>query len=59
MSSSNALVHRDQPPADLVIRQAHVLDPRTGIDAPHDVLIRGGAIAEIAPPGSLSESGDL
>ena len=33
--------------------RAHVLDPREGIDAPHDVLVRGGEIAEIAPPGSL------
>jgi dihydroorotase len=54
----NPLVHRDQPPADLLIRQAHVLDPRTGIDAPHDVLVRGGHIAEIAPPGSLSPPDD-
>jgi dihydroorotase len=30
-----------------------VLDPRTGIDAPHDVLVRGGVIAEICAPGSL------
>jgi dihydroorotase len=48
------LVHRDQAPADLVIRQAHVLDPRTGIDAPHDVLVERGHITEIAPPGSLT-----
>ena len=34
------LVHREQPPADLLIRAAHVLDPRAGIDAPHDVLVR-------------------
>jgi dihydroorotase len=47
------LVHREQPPADLLIRGAHVLDPREGIDAPLDVLVRGGAIAELAPPGSL------
>jgi len=47
------LVQREQPPADLLIRAAHVLDPRTGIDAPHDVLVRGGAIAELAAPGTL------
>jgi dihydroorotase len=40
------------PAADLVVRGAHVLDPRTGIDAPHDVVVRGGEIAEIAAPGS-------
>ncbi len=41
------------PPADLLVRGAHVLDPRTGIDAPHDVLVRGGEIAELGAPGSL------
>jgi dihydroorotase len=45
---------RPVPPADLLVRGAHVLDPRTGIDAPHDVLVRGGAIAEIAAPGSIA-----
>ena len=47
------LVVRDAPPADLLIRGAHVLDPRAGIDAPHDVLVRGGEIAELGAPGSL------
>ena len=30
-----------------------MLDPREGIDAPHDVLVRGGAIAELGAPGAL------
>ena len=47
------LFFRDTPPADLLVRGAHVLDPRTRIDAPHDVLVRGGEIAEIGAPGSL------
>jgi dihydroorotase len=47
------LVHRAQPPADLLIRAAHVLDPRAGIDAPLDVLVRGGVIAELGAPGTL------
>ena len=50
--------HRPTPPTDLLIRGAHVLEPRTAIDAPHDVLIRGGVIAEIAPPGSLDFEGE-
>src|SRR3954465_5873511 len=44
-----SLDHRPIPAADLLIRGAHVLDPRTGIDEPLDVLIRNGEIAEIAP----------
>jgi dihydroorotase len=51
---SDPLVHREQPPADLLIRSAHVLDPRAGIDAAHDVLVRGGTIAELGAPGSLA-----
>ena len=47
------LVHAASPPADVLVRRAHVLDPRTGIDAPHDVLVRDGKIAEIGAPGSL------
>jgi dihydroorotase len=43
----------DRPPADLLIRQAHVLDPRTGLDEPHDVLIRDGELAEIGAPDSV------
>jgi dihydroorotase len=49
----SALVHRDQPGADLLVRAAHVLDPREGIDAPRDVLVRDGEIAEIGAPGTL------
>jgi dihydroorotase len=42
----------------LVLRGARVLDPRAGIDAPHDVVVRDGEIAELAAPGS-AETGDL
>ena len=51
------LEQRPTPPADLLVRGAHVLDPRQGIDAPHDVLIRRGEIAEIGAPGALPEDG--
>lgn len=47
------LFTRDQPQADLLIRGAHVLDPRADLDEPHDVLIRGGRIAELGAPDSL------
>ncbi|HEY1511838.1 MAG TPA: dihydroorotase [Solirubrobacteraceae bacterium] len=42
---------RDQ--AQLLIRGAHVLDPRSDLDEPHDILIAGGRIAELGAPGSL------
>jgi dihydroorotase len=40
-------------PADALIRGAKVIDPRSGLDGNHDLLIRGGEIAEIGAPGSL------
>jgi dihydroorotase len=51
--TGTALVQAPAAPADVLITRAHVLDPRTGIDAPHDVLVRHGAIAEIGAPGAL------
>jgi dihydroorotase len=40
-------------PANALIRGAKLLDPRAGIDGNHDLLVRGGEIAEIGAPGSL------
>jgi dihydroorotase len=41
------LDHRPIPPADVLIRGAHVLDPRTGLDARLDVLVKAGEIVAI------------
>ena len=41
------LDHRPIPPADVLIRGAHVLDPREGLDAKLDVLVRNGEIVDI------------
>ncbi|CAA9507016.1 MAG: Dihydroorotase [uncultured Solirubrobacteraceae bacterium] len=48
------LVSAPARPADLLVRHVHVLDPRTGLDALHDVLVRDGEIAQIAAPGTLT-----
>ena len=54
MSVLGSLLDRaDTPPATLLIRGAHLLDPRAGLDGPADLLVRGGAVAEIGGPGSL------
>jgi dihydroorotase len=50
---SDRLYRRAAEPAELLIRAAHVLDPRAELDQPMDILIRGGAIAELGTPGSL------
>jgi dihydroorotase len=52
-----SLVHAAQPGADLLISGAHVLDPRTGMDGPADVLVRDGLVAELAGAGELSGQG--
>ncbi len=49
----NTLVAAPRPPAELLLRGAHVLDPITGIDGPHDVLVRDGEIAALGAPASL------
>jgi dihydroorotase len=52
------LVQGPTVPANLLLSQAHVIDPRTGIDALHDVRVRGGEIAELGAPGTLDPAGD-
>jgi dihydroorotase len=51
---SPRLFHRQLPPAELLVRGAHVLDPRSDLDEPQDILIRDGHVAELGAPGSLS-----
>src|SRR5690348_5633190 len=38
---------------DLLIVGAHLLDPRSALDGPSDLLVREGRVAEIGAPGSL------
>ena len=45
MSPVKRLFARPGAAADILIRNASALDPRTGLDGEHDVLIRGGEIA--------------
>lgn len=47
------LTHAAPPPADLLLRDVHALDPRAGLDRRCDVLVRDGLIAEIGPAGTL------
>jgi dihydroorotase len=50
---SAPLVSAPAAPAQLLVRSAHVLDPRYDLDGPHDVLVRDGEVAEVGAPGSL------
>jgi dihydroorotase len=52
--AAQPLVHGPRQAADLLLRDVHVLDPRVRLDARRDVRVRGGEIAELGEPGSLS-----
>ncbi|HEU5141986.1 MAG TPA: dihydroorotase [Solirubrobacterales bacterium] len=52
MSLATALDMRSGKSADMVLREAAVLDPAAGIDGTYDVVVRDGQIAELAAPGA-------
>ncbi len=37
----------------LLIRNGHLIDPAAGVDAPKDILLSDGRVAEIAAPGKI------
>ena len=41
------------PPATVLVRHAHLLDPRADLDGPGDLLLRSGAVAELGEAGGL------
>jgi dihydroorotase len=50
---SAALDRAPVPPGNLLIRGAHMIDPRSGLDRTGDLLVRDGEIAEIGDSGTL------
>ncbi|HEY7616465.1 MAG TPA: dihydroorotase, partial [Terriglobales bacterium] len=42
----------------LLIKGGRVIDPAAKVDAPMDVLVREGRVAEVAPPGKIRGSAD-
>ena len=57
--SPRRLFHAVRPGDDLLIRGAHVLDPRADLDEPLDILIRNGRIVEVGPPAPPAQGGGL
>ena len=49
------LSSRSGAAASLLVKSVRLLDPRAGVDGPHDVLVQEGRIAELAPPGTLDQ----
>jgi|CZKG01.1.fsa_nt_gi dihydroorotase len=58
MSGPDRLLGAPTPSAELLLSDVRVLDPRAGVDARRDVRITGGAIAELAEPGTLQARED-
>jgi dihydroorotase len=42
----------------LLIKGGHVIDPAAHVNAPMDVLLRDGRVAEVAPPGKIRGGAD-
>jgi dihydroorotase len=53
--SASRLYRRGEAQVEVLIRCAHLLDPRTGVDEPHDILVQNGVIAELGAPGTIHE----
>ncbi|HEY3193333.1 MAG TPA: dihydroorotase [Solirubrobacterales bacterium] len=49
------MISRPGPPANLIVRGARLVDPRTKLDATRDLVVRDGEIAELAEPGGAPE----
>ncbi len=45
-------------PRSLLIKGGHLIDPAQKINAPMDILLRDGRVAEIAPPNKVRASAD-
>ncbi|HEX2096439.1 MAG TPA: hypothetical protein VHF50_03625, partial [Solirubrobacterales bacterium] len=56
-SISDTLDMRSGEGADVVLRGATVLDPTASIEGVHDVVVRGGKVAELASPGAGDAGG--
>jgi dihydroorotase len=54
MDEARLFQRGDAPGAQLLLRDAHVLDPRAGVDERRDVLVRDGRVAELGTPGSIT-----
>ena len=52
MAQPSTLSMRPGQSANLIIREARLFDPRVGLDASRDLIIRDGEIAELAEPGA-------
>jgi dihydroorotase len=46
----------DPRPFDLLLTGGHLIDPRQGLDGPHDLAIRDGRVAAVLAPGAAAQA---
>jgi dihydroorotase len=56
--AAHPLVHGPHQPADVLLSDVRVLDPRAPLDARRDVRVRGGVIAELGAPATFEVDGE-
>src|ERR1700752_3522488 len=49
---------KNQKMGSLLIKGGHLIDPAAKINAPMDILLRDGRVAEVAPPNKIRASAD-
>jgi dihydroorotase len=52
------MAHSNSKPNSLLIKGGHLIDPASGINAPMDLLLRDGHVAELAAPNKIRSSAD-
>ena len=52
------MAHEGKKIGSLLIKGGRVIDPAAKLDAPMDVLLRDGRVAELAPPNKIRSSAD-
>ena len=58
MTPAAKLEHAGADPATLLLRGARLLDPRSDLDEPADLLVRDGLIADVGEAGALEVAED-
>ena len=47
-----------RPEPSILIKGGHLIDPAARVDAPMDVLLKDGRVAEVAPPNKIRGAAD-
>ncbi len=53
------LIRSPARPAEMLLRDVHLFDPGCRLDVRRDLLVRGGVLAELGAPGTLTVAGEV